>query len=94
MTDKTRWYERDSRCIAAHQQPAILIDLCLSRGINSHRLLRGCGLFLEDVQRADTLISPAQFLALIANAERLLAAGYTFQFTELRAALDDLSSRL
>ena len=26
--------------------------------------------------------------------ERLLAAGYTFQFTELRAALDDLSSRL
>ena len=26
--------------------------------------------------------------------ERLLAAGYPFQFTELRAALDDLSSRL
>ncbi|KTB69227.1 NAD-dependent dehydratase [Pseudomonas fluorescens] len=26
--------------------------------------------------------------------ERLLAAGFTFQFTELRAALDDLSSRL
>ena len=26
--------------------------------------------------------------------ERLLAAGYTFQFTELRAALDDVSSRL
>jgi hypothetical protein len=24
----------------------------------------------------------------------LLAAGYAFQFTELRAALDDLSSRL
>ena len=26
--------------------------------------------------------------------ERLQAAGFTFQFTELRAALDDLSSRL
>jgi len=26
--------------------------------------------------------------------ERLLAAGFTFQFTELKAALDDLSSRL
>ena len=26
--------------------------------------------------------------------ERLMAAGFTFQFTELRAALDDLSSRL
>ena len=25
--------------------------------------------------------------------ERLLAAGFTFQFTELRAALDDVSSR-
>lgn len=74
MAHQAAWYERDSRCIAAHQQPASLIDLCLSRGINSHRLLRGCGLFLEDVQRAETLISPAQFLALIDNAERLLAA--------------------
>jgi len=26
--------------------------------------------------------------------QRLLAAGFTFQFTELHAALDDLSSRL
>src|SRR5690606_6964247 len=61
-------------CIAAHQQPASLIELCLSRGIDSHRLLRGTGLFLEDVPRAETQISPTQFLTLIDNARRLLAA--------------------
>ncbi|WP_252275601.1 AraC family transcriptional regulator [Pseudomonas subflava] len=71
------WYENDSRCIAAHQQPASLIELCLSRGIDSHRLLRGTGLFLEDVPKADSLISPAQFLTLIDNAQRLLDADDT-----------------
>ena len=35
-------YERDQRFIVGHFQPAALIDLALSRGIDSHRLLRGC----------------------------------------------------
>ena len=74
MTVPCPWYECDSRFIAAHQQPATLIELCLSRGIDSHRLLRGTGLFVEDVPKADMLISPAQFLTLIDNAERLLGA--------------------
>ncbi|GAB3370634.1 AraC family transcriptional regulator [Azotobacter armeniacus] len=68
------WYERDSRFIAAHQQPASLIDLCLGRGIDSHRLLRGTGLFHEDILGGATLISPEQYLQLIDNAQRLLAA--------------------
>jgi len=72
-----QWYERDSRFIAAHQQPASLIDLCLGRGIDSHRLLRGTGLFHEDILRGATLISPAQYLQLIDNAQRLLAADDT-----------------
>ncbi len=74
MTLPCPWYECDSRIIAAHQQPATLIELCLSRGIDSHRLLRGTGLFVEDVPKADTLISPSQFLTLIDNAQRLLGA--------------------
>ncbi|TBV10941.1 AraC family transcriptional regulator [Stutzerimonas kirkiae] len=66
------WYECDSRFIAAHDQPAGLIDLALSRGIDSHRLLRGCGLFYEDIASGQALISPQQYLQLIANAQRLL----------------------
>ena len=45
MTVKTPWYECDSRFIAAHYQPAALIDLAISREIDTHRLLRGTGLF-------------------------------------------------
>lgn len=74
MASKPDWYERDSRFIAAHQQPACLIDLCLSRGIDSHRLLRGTGLFHADILAGNTLISPEQFLLLIDNAQRLLGA--------------------
>lgn len=68
-----QWYECDSRFIAAHQQPASLIDLGLERGLDSHRLLRGTGLFHEDILRGTTTISPAQYLQLIGNAQRLLA---------------------
>lgn len=49
MTVKTTWYENDSRFIPGHYQPACLIDLALSRDIDSHRLLRGTGLFHEDI---------------------------------------------
>lgn len=74
MTVARRWYERDSRLIAAHQQPAVLIDLCLGRGINSHRLLRGVGLFHEDILAGQLRISPEQYLRLIGNARQLLDA--------------------
>ena len=49
MTLPTDWYECDSRFIPGHWQPAVLLDLALSRGIDSHRLLRGSGLFHEDI---------------------------------------------
>ncbi|ACO76748.1 Transcriptional regulator, AraC family [Azotobacter vinelandii CA] len=77
MSAREPWYERDSRFIAAHQQPAGLLDLGLGRGIDSHRLLRGSGLFHEDILRGATLISPEQYLRLIDNAQRLLAADDT-----------------
>lgn len=67
-------YDCDSRFIAAHYQPATLIDLALSRGIDSHCLLRGCELFHEDIVRGQARVSPRQFLTLIGNAERLLGA--------------------
>lgn len=74
MTLKTRWYETDSRFIPGHYQPATLIDLALSRDIDSHRLLRGTGLFHEDILAGQTRLSPQQFLGLIGNSRRLLDA--------------------
>jgi AraC-like DNA-binding protein len=74
MTVKADWYEADSRIIPGHYQPAALIDLALSRGIDSHRLLRGTGLFHEDILAGGTRMSPQQFFALISNARRLLDA--------------------
>ena len=70
----TTGYDCDTRFIPAHHQPAVLIDLALSRGIDSHQLLRGSGLFYEDVVGGQARISPLQFLTLIGNAQRLLGA--------------------
>ena len=74
MTVKTTWYEADSRFIPGHYQPATLIDLALSRDIDSHRLLRGTGLFHVDILAGQTRLSPQQFLQLIGNSRRLLDA--------------------
>lgn len=67
-------YDADSRFIAAHHLPAVLIDLARSRRIDTHHLLRGCELFYDDVVTGRALISPQQFLRLIDNARRLLGA--------------------
>lgn len=67
-------YECDTRFIAGHHQPAVLIDLAHSRGIDSHRLLRGSGLFYEDIINGQLRISPTQFLTLLGNGQRLLDA--------------------
>lgn len=67
-------YECDTRFIAAHHQPAVLIDLALSRGIDSHQLLRGSGVFYDDVTSGGARISPDQLRVLIGNAQRLLGA--------------------
>lgn len=74
MAVKTNGYEADSRFIPGHYQPATLIDLALSRDIDSHRLLRGTGLFHEDILAGTARLSPQQFLALIGNSRKLLDA--------------------
>lgn len=73
----TPWYEQDTRFIPAHEQPATLIDLALSRGLDNHRLLRGTGLFYDDVLAGQSRISPQQFFTLIGNAWKLLDASDT-----------------
>ncbi len=65
------WYERDTRFIPAHHQPASLIDLALVRGIDSNRLLRGTGLFYQDILSGRQCICTEQFLRLIDNVRQL-----------------------
>ncbi|WP_339650330.1 AraC family transcriptional regulator [Halopseudomonas pelagia] len=65
------WYEREARFISAHYQPASLIDQALARGLVSHRVLRGTGLFYQDILGGRQLISAEQFLRLIDNVRQL-----------------------
>ncbi|MAG66795.1 MAG: AraC family transcriptional regulator [Pseudomonadales bacterium] len=74
MSSDATWLDIDSRVILAGHQPACLIDLALGRGIDSHRLLRGSGLFYEDLLLPDTRLSAAQYLRLLDNARTLLDA--------------------
>lgn len=64
-------YQSAHRVIAAHQQPAVLIDLVRAQGIDLHRLLRHTGLFHEQIVAGDALISPHSYRQLIHNARRL-----------------------
>ena len=68
------WLECDTSFIPAHYQPASLIDLALGRGVNTHRLLQGTGLFHEDILTGHRVISPQQFLRLISNLQQQLPA--------------------
>ncbi|MCI3946105.1 transcriptional regulator, AraC family [Pseudomonas syringae] len=77
MTIKSAWYEADSRFIPGHYQPATLIDLALSRGIDSHHLLKGTRLFYEDIVAGKARLSPQQFFALIDNTQRQMDADDT-----------------
>ncbi len=77
MRIQSNSYERDTSFIAAHHQPAIMLDLAMSRDVNSHALLRGTQLFIEDMLTGHKLISPAQFFTILANGQQLLKADDT-----------------
>lgn len=74
MNSKIDWSENDQPFIPAHYQPACLIDLGLRRGIDTHRILRGTGLFHEDILTGQRKLSPLQFLRLIDNSRQALSA--------------------
>ncbi|WP_017444491.1 AraC family transcriptional regulator [Gayadomonas joobiniege] len=62
----------DHKVIAAHHLPASLIDLAVSRGVSIDKLLRGTGIFKEDLAGSNHLISSQQFLQLITRAKQLI----------------------
>ncbi len=77
MIIKSDSYERDTSFISAHHQPAIVMDLAISRGVDSHLLLRGTQLFLDDMLTGHKNISPAQFITMLSNCNQLLKADDT-----------------
>lgn len=70
-------YEIDTACITTHYQPAVLVELALSRGVDSRQLLRSTRIQLEDFKLAEKCISPEQYLTLISNCQRLVDADDT-----------------
>lgn len=78
------WYEQDERYLPAHHQPGLLLDLLLARDISSHKVLRGTGLFYDDILGGHSRISPQQLRQLIANGEKLSAtADLSFRWGQL-----------
>ena len=71
LLSEQRWLENDSHFIIAHQQPATLMDILGSRGIDNNRLLRHTGILYEDVLQGQLAIAPNQLLKLIENSEHL-----------------------
>jgi AraC-like DNA-binding protein len=64
--------------IAAHQFATCLVDLAVSRGVNKDKLLRGTGIFVDDLQYNKKL-SASQLLQLVTNAQAF-TPGYDCAF--------------
>ncbi|MFV5360019.1 AraC family transcriptional regulator ligand-binding domain-containing protein [Acinetobacter oleivorans] len=62
-------FECDYNYIPAHHQLSILIDLSASHEVDHHVLLRGSGIFLEDILSGQKLISQQQLQQVLRNAE-------------------------
>jgi AraC-like DNA-binding protein len=65
-----RYFEIDTQFIPAHQWPLSLIELALSRGLEEHKLLRGTGIFREDIDSRKLRLSPQHCFQLINNMQK------------------------
>ncbi|MBC3765875.1 AraC family transcriptional regulator [Neptunicella marina] len=59
----------DDKFLPAHQLVASLLDIAISRGANKQRLMRGTGIFYEDIVTGQGKISPLQFFKFVANVQ-------------------------
>ena len=67
-----KWLECDQRYLPLNYQAIHLIDLMMASDLSQHKLLRGTGLFYEDLKTSDVKLSPDQLCILIQNLSRLL----------------------
>lgn len=64
------WFEMDDKLFDSHLMAVRLIDLSRNRGGKIEQLLRGTGIFKEDLQKTPHYISFEQLTQLIANIEK------------------------
>ncbi len=62
------------RCIPAQHQPALVLDYASSQELAGEPVLRGTGLAGWDMPAAGTMLTPAEYLQLLSNVIRALAA--------------------
>lgn len=72
-----RYSAPDDACIPAGGLPRLAIDYAVSRGALPRDLVRGTGIPGDGLPRAGSLLSPAQYLQLLANVTRQLASPET-----------------
>ena len=70
--EASHWLEAGEKFLPLHAQTSRLMHLMLSSGQSEHRLLRGSGLFCEDLGRSGFRIAPEQVLKLTRNARKLI----------------------
>ncbi|WP_048690766.1 AraC family transcriptional regulator [Catenovulum maritimum] len=71
------YFTLEDKFIQAQQLAASLIELAASRGVNKDKLLRGTGIFYEDLSSDTLLISADQLLKLISKTRQLMAGNAT-----------------
>ena len=75
-----RYWQAGDACIRAQDQPALVLDYAQSRGLAGHLLFSGTGLDCWDLPDAGHVITPEQYLRLLANAASgLKSADTSFQ---------------
>ena len=67
------WYEQDDKVVRGHLLAKSLIDLAVSRGANIDSVLCGTGIFYDDLNDRDYLVSSRQFFGLIENIQHHLS---------------------
>lgn len=66
------WFELKDKQFDCQSLVVKLIDLCRNRGADTEQLLRGTGIFYEDLYRRQHYLSFEQIAKLLSNAQKLV----------------------
>jgi len=74
------FYENNEPQYYAHHQCILLMELLNDQGIDSHRYLKGTGLFYDEIVKTHKLMTAHQFIKFIENAQKLGDASTPFRW--------------
>lgn len=83
----------EDKFIPAHYLPTSLIDLAAMRGVNPQKLIKGTGIFVEDICSGEVKLSALQVFKLVEKAQQLVP-GYDSSFLLGQRLLADVNSPL